>query len=83
MNFMLVCLAGDVFIGSIDKTSHKKAKNYIVEEQKSYIKVIGPNNVTQICSDFASAKLEALDELVAMYPHLYSKVVMITFFIFS
>jgi hypothetical protein len=26
MNFMLVCLAGDIFIGSVDTTGHKKTK---------------------------------------------------------
>jgi hypothetical protein len=71
MNIMLVCLVRDIFIGLVDTTGHKKTKEYIVGELKTYIKTIGPNNVTQICTDNASAMLGALDELVATYPHLY------------
>jgi hypothetical protein len=71
MNVMLVCPAGDIFIGSVDTTGHKKTKEYIAGELKTYIEAIGPNNVTQICTDNASAMLGALDELVATYPHLY------------
>jgi hypothetical protein len=73
MNVMLVCIAGDVFIGSVDMTGHKKTKEYIAGELRTYIEAIGPNNMTQICSDNASAMLGALDDLVAMYPHLYKQ----------
>jgi hypothetical protein len=48
-------------------------KEYIAGELKTYIEAIGPNNVTQICTDNASAMLGALDELVARYPHLYKQ----------
>jgi hypothetical protein len=44
-----------------------------MEELKSYIKAIGLNNVTQICSDKASAILGMVDELVALYLHLYKQ----------
>jgi hypothetical protein len=73
MNVMLVCPATDVFIGSVDTTSHKKTKEYIAEELKTYIEVVGPNKLTQICSDNASAILGTLDELVALYPYLYKQ----------
>jgi hypothetical protein len=46
MNVMLVCLIGDVFIGSVDTIGYKKSKEYIVEELKTYIEVVVPNNVT-------------------------------------
>jgi hypothetical protein len=73
MNVMLVCPAGDIFIGSVDTTGHKKTKEYIAGELKTYIEAIGLNNVIQICTDNASAMLGALDELVATYPHLYKQ----------
>jgi hypothetical protein len=73
MNVMLDCPAGDIFIGSVDTTGHKKAKEYIAGELKTYIEAIGPNNVTQIYTDNASAMLGALDELIATYPHLYKQ----------
>jgi hypothetical protein len=57
MNVMLVCPAGDVFIGSIDMTGHKKTKEYITEELRIYIEAIGPNNMIQICSENASTML--------------------------
>jgi hypothetical protein len=71
INVMLFCPGGDVFIGSVDTIGHKKTKKYITMELKTYIKVVGPKNLTQICSDIASAMLGALDELVATYPHWY------------
>jgi hypothetical protein len=43
------------------------------KELKSYIKVVGPNNVTQICLDIASVMLGAPDELVSLYLHLYKQ----------
>jgi hypothetical protein len=54
MNVMLVCPAGDVFIGSVDTTGHKRTKEYIAGELRTYIEAIGPSNVTQTCSDNAS-----------------------------
>jgi hypothetical protein len=73
MNVMLVCPTGDVFIGSVDTIGHKKTKEYIAGELRTYIEAIGPSNVTQICSDNASAMLGALDDLVRIYPHLYKQ----------
>ena len=73
MNVMLVCLAWDVFIGLVDTIGHKKTKEYIVGELRTYIEAIGPNNVTQICLDNASAILGALDNLVATYPYLWKQ----------
>jgi hypothetical protein len=73
MNVMLVCPAGDVFIGSVDTTGHMKTKEYIAGELRTYIEAIGPSKVTQICSDNASAMLGALDDLVPTYPHSYKQ----------
>jgi hypothetical protein len=73
MNVMLVCLAGDVFIGLVDTTGHKKTKEYIAGELRTYIEAIGSSNVIQICLDNASVMLGALDDLVAMYLHLYKQ----------
>jgi hypothetical protein len=73
MNVMLVCPTRDVFIGSVDTTGHKKTKEYIAGELRTYIEAIGPSNVTQICSDNASAMLGVLDDLVGTYLHLYKQ----------
>ena len=70
---MLVCPARNILIGSIDTTGHKKMKEYITGELKTYIEAIGPNNVIQICTDNASTMLGLLDELVATYLHLYKQ----------
>ena len=37
------------------------------------LKKLVQNNVTQICLDNASALLGVLDELVALYPHMYKQ----------
>ena len=71
MNVMLVCLAGDIFIGLVDTTNHTKTKEYIAGELRTYIEAIGPSNTTQICLNNAIAMLGPLDDLVCMYPHLY------------
>jgi hypothetical protein len=70
MNVILVCPVGDVFIGSVDTTSHKKTKKYIAEELKLYIEANGPNNMIQICSDNASTMRTSI---------CTSKVVVLTF----
>ena len=70
---MLVCPARDVFIGLVDIIGHKKTNEYIAGKLRTYIEAIGPSNVTQICSDNASAMLGALDDLVRTYPHLYKQ----------
>jgi hypothetical protein len=38
-------------------TNYKKTKEYIAEEFKSYVKAVGLNNVTQMCSINASTML--------------------------
>jgi hypothetical protein len=73
MNVILVCPTGNVFIGSVDTTGHKKTKEYIMGELRTYIEAIGPSNVAQICSDNTSTMLGVLDDLVATYPHLYKQ----------
>jgi hypothetical protein len=44
MNVMLVCPTGDIFIGSVDTTGHKKTKEYIAGELRTYrldLQVVG------------------------------------------
>jgi hypothetical protein len=53
MNVMLICPTGDIFISLVDTTGHKKTKEYIAGELRAYIKAVGQNNATQICSDYA------------------------------
>jgi hypothetical protein len=50
---MLICPTGDIFISLVDTTGHKKTKEYIAGELRAYIKAVGQNNATQICSDYA------------------------------
>jgi hypothetical protein len=47
-----------VFINSVDTTGHKKTKEDIAEELKSYVKIVGPNDMTQTCLDNTSIMLE-------------------------
>jgi hypothetical protein len=70
MNVMLLCLAGDIFLGSIDTTGNKKTKAYIAIELKKFIKDVGPRFVTQICTDNATNMLGAMDDIVTTYPHI-------------
>jgi hypothetical protein len=65
MNVIFVCPARDIFIDSVDMTGYKMIKEYI--------EVVVLNNVTRICSNNISAMLGALDELVALYLHLYKQ----------
>ena len=53
MNVILICPIGNVFIGIVDTTGHKKTKEYIARELRAYIKTVGQNNVAQICSNYA------------------------------
>jgi hypothetical protein len=46
MNIMLLCLAGDIFLGSIDTVGNKKTKAYIAMELKKFIDEVGPSFVT-------------------------------------
>ena len=78
MNVMLVCPVGNIFLGSIDTTGNKKNKVYIAGQIKEYVRQVGPMNVVQLCSDNASAMLEALDMVIANYPNPTSQVVQLT-----
>ena len=73
MNVMLVCPAGDVFLGSVDTTGEKKSMGYIAGEMKKYIREIGPQNVVQICTDNAANMLGAMDNILEEYPHMYKQ----------
>jgi hypothetical protein len=64
MNIMLSCLAGDIFLGSIDTTRNKKMKAYIATELKKFIEDVGPRFVTQICTNNATNMLGAMDDIV-------------------
>jgi hypothetical protein len=70
MNVMLLCPAGDIFLGSIDTTRNKKTKAYIATELKKFIEDVGPRFVIQICTDNATNMLGAMDDIVTTYPHI-------------
>ena len=71
MNMMLVCPAGDVFLGSVDTTGKKKDKEYTATSMAKYIEEVGPRNIVQICTDNASVMLGAMRILERKYKHLY------------
>jgi hypothetical protein len=71
MNVMLLCPAGDVFLGSIDTTGNKKTKAYIATKLKKFIEDVGPRFVTQICTDNTTNMLGAMDDIVTTYPHIF------------
>ena len=70
MNVMLLCPAGDIFLGCIDTTRNKKTKAYIATELKKFIEDVGPKFMTQICIDNAINMLGAMDDVVTTYPHI-------------
>ena len=73
MNVMLVCPAGDAFLGSVDTSGNKKTGAYIAREMKNYIEEVGPQNVAQICTDNASNMHGAMDDILREYPHMYKQ----------
>lgn len=73
MNIMLTCPAGDIFLGSVDTTGNKKTKEYIARELKNFIEQVGPNLITQVCTDNAANMLGAMDDVVDRYPHIYKQ----------
>ena len=64
MNVMMSCLAGDVFLGSIDTTLQKKTMRYIADQMKVYIEKVGSKYVTQVCTDNAANMLGALQDII-------------------
>ena len=46
MNVMLLCLVGDIFLGSINTIRNKKTKAYIATKLKKFIDDVGPRLVT-------------------------------------
>ena len=73
MNVMLVCLAGDVFLGSVDITGNKKMMAYIAQQIKDYIEEVSAQNVAQIYMDNASAMTGAINDILEVYPHIYKQ----------
>ena len=73
MNILLSCLAGDIFLGSVDTSGNKKTKEYIAGELKRFIEQIGPMKVSQICTDNAANMLGTVDKVIETYPHIYKQ----------
>jgi hypothetical protein len=46
INIMLLCLTGDIFLGSINTIGNKKTKAYIATKLKKFIDDVGPRLVT-------------------------------------
>ena len=73
LNVMLVCPLGDIFLGSIDTTGNKKTAAYVAEKLYEYIAHVGPEKVVQICTDNASAMINAMTIVQGVYPNIYSQ----------
>jgi hypothetical protein len=73
MNIMLSCPIGDIFLGSNDTTGNKKMKAYIVMELKNFIDEVGPRLVIQFCIDNATNMLEAMDDIMTTYLHIFKQ----------
>jgi len=71
LNVMLVCLARDVFLGSIDTTGEKKDIAYTTKAIVQYIEEVGPINIVQLYMDNAAVMTGTLKWLQEKYPHLY------------
>jgi hypothetical protein len=71
MNVVLSCLAGDIFLGSIDVTKNKKTKAHIATKLNKYTDSIGPDTMTQICMNNATNMLNAMDHIVMTYFHIF------------
>lgn len=71
LNVMLVCPAGDVFLGSVDTTGEKKDIAYTANVMAKYIDEVGSSNVVQLCTDNASVMTGTLTQLKERYPHMY------------
>ena len=71
MNIMLVCPAGDVFLGSVDSTGERKDIAYTTELISKYIDEVGPSNIVQMCTDNAAVMTGAMRSLEQKYPHMY------------
>jgi hypothetical protein len=73
MNVLMSCPTGDVFLGSIDTTGQNKTMAYIADQLKVFIERVGPNNVTQICTDNAKNMLGAIEDVIGTYPHIFKQ----------
>jgi hypothetical protein len=60
-------------LDSIDTIGNKKTKAYIAAELKKFIDAVGPRFMTQICTDNVTNMLGAMDDIVAMYPHIFKQ----------
>ena len=71
LNVMLVCPAGDVFLGSVDTSGEKKDITYTTNTMAQYIEEVGPQNIVQLCTDNAAVMTGAMRSLQERYPHMY------------
>ena len=71
LNAMLVSPAGELFLGAVDTTSNEKTAEYMASIMLKFIEQVGPHNIVQVCTDNASAMLNASRLVVQKYPHIY------------
>jgi hypothetical protein len=73
IDVMLLDPAVDIFLDSINTGGHKKTKAYIATDLKKFTNEVGPNSMTQICTDNATNMLGIMENIVQTYPHIFKQ----------
>jgi len=71
LNVKIVCLVGNVFLGSIDTTGERKDIAYTMNTTAQYIEEVGPKNIVQLCMYNTTLMTGALKSLHEKYLHMY------------
>jgi hypothetical protein len=70
-NAMLVSLAIEKFLGSVDTMGYQKIAQYQASIMEKYIEEVGPYIVVQICTNNTSSMKAVADIITDKYPHIY------------
>ena len=62
---------GDVFLGTIDTTGNYKDHVYVASQIHPFIRLVGPENVVQVCTDNAPVMTFASRDIMQSNPHMY------------
>lgn len=71
LKVMLVCPAGDQFLGSIDTSGEVKDAKYMCQEMMTFVDKVGKEKIVQVCTDNAPVMVSMGKLLMARYPHFY------------
>jgi hypothetical protein len=70
-NMMYVSPAGEEFLGAIDTSGHMNDAVYIANVIKKYLIEVGPENIVQVCTEYASVMRKSVSIVQQQRPHLY------------